>query len=410
MELLGRRKTIAIVNLPVAACWVLIYFAQDKTILLVARTVLGVSFGGILILVYTSIAEYQPPKIRALSINLIGNVGSQVGTTLGHVLSILMNWRLVALVGVIPSGLSVILPYFWQETPSWLASKGRFAESEEAFNSLHVSSDASDNELRLLIACERKKRSETSTNSNKDVLGRKIVTAVKQTYFWRILLFGAVICAYRVASGRVLFITLAITMLQDITGSKDILFHTLVVDGMTILGSVISCYFLRRFKIRGLFFVSGVLADLILVLLGLCLYTFPDKDVYLSWTKVCLLGLYFVITLAGPGPVLETLLSEIFPLEIKSFFIILIGLIAGILQFLSIKLVPNMLAVMGYHGIFFFNASVILVCLSYMWFYLPETKGRSLHEIEYYFKNNTFNYSNEFSKPEQFNVLLNKRS
>ncbi|CAH2239256.1 jg21891 [Pararge aegeria aegeria] len=245
-EFLGRRTAIAIVSLPVSVCWVLIYFAHDRILLLLTRIVLGVCFGGILVLVYISIAEYQPPQIRPLSITLIASVGSLVGTALGHILSILMNWRHVALIGVIPSGLSVILPLFWLESPPWLASKGRFEESEKAFNALRVQSDASDNELRLVLAYEKKKRCEISLSTEKVVFGKKIAVAVRQSYFWKIAMFSIVICVYRVASGRILFSTLAITILQDITGTTDILLFTLTVDGLTIMGAVFSCYFLCR--------------------------------------------------------------------------------------------------------------------------------------------------------------------
>ncbi|XP_023942479.2 facilitated trehalose transporter Tret1 [Bicyclus anynana] len=406
-ELLGRRKAISIVSLPATACWVIIYFTHDKTVLLLTRIVIGVCFGGILVLVYISIAEYRPPQIRPLSITLIACVGSIVGTAFGHVLSILMNWRHVALIGAIPFGLSFILPFFWMESPAWLASKGRFEESKASFNALHIQSEASDNELRLLLAYERKKRREMSMNAPKVLYGRKIWVAVRKTYFWKISLLSTVICIYRVASGRILFSTLAITMLQDITGTSDILFFTVVVDGLCILGSVLSGYFLSRFKIRGLLFISGVIANVLMVILAVCLYFLPNNDPCASWAKVAILSAYFVTCLAGPYPVLDTVLSEIFPVDIKSFFLSAMGLISGTLQFSSIKLVPAMLAVMGYHGIFCFNAAIIFLCLLYLWYNLPETKGRSLHEIEYYFKNNTFNYNKELFTSEQ-NELLNK--
>nr|XP_032515126.1 facilitated trehalose transporter Tret1-like [Danaus plexippus plexippus] len=405
-EYLGRRKAITLISLPVCLTWILVYLAHDKVTLIFTRIILGISFGGILWVVYISVGEYKSPDVRVLYLNLISSVGTLVGVTTGHLLCIILHWRQVALIAIIPTALSAFLPLFWVESPVWLATKGRFEECEEAFWKLHVFSDSSENELRLLISYERQKQSERRSNPSRHFFGKKFLLTMNTKYFWKISAIASIVCICRVASGRVLFSTLAITMLHDITGTSDIFLFTLVLDGFVIIGSLLSWYFLNKFKIRQLFFTSGMVANVCLVTFSLCLYFYPGSDYYLSWIKISLLALYFVIQAAGTYPVLEGLLAEIFPVDLKTYFVVIIGLLAGTSQFLSVKLTPYIISRIGYHGLFLLNGGIIFFCMAYLWFSLPETKGRSLHEIEYYFKNNTFNYNEEFESTEKSSKLL----
>lgn len=69
-----------------------------------------------------SIAEYMSPNMRGVCLSYIVSGGPAFGMTIAHVLSTVMHWRNVALLGVIPTGISAIVPCFWIESPIWLAS------------------------------------------------------------------------------------------------------------------------------------------------------------------------------------------------------------------------------------------------------------------------------------------------
>ncbi|XP_038214565.1 facilitated trehalose transporter Tret1-like [Zerene cesonia] len=406
-EILGRRKALILLNIPVLCCWIMVYLAQNIATLLFSRIIMGMSYGGVLMLTYICVGEYASPNIRSLCLNLIGCVGSLIGSTLGHILSILVPWREVALLGVIPTCLAIVIPCFWVESPFWLASKGRFDECKEAFEALHISTDTTKKELSLLIANERRNQTKYSSNTHVlKIIVTKISIAIKQKYFWKISILNSVINIYRIAGGRILFTTLALTILKDITGDSSILMHTILVDGFCILGALISCVLVRKFKMRSLLFSSGLLANIILLVLATVLYCRPphQDDIYV-WIKVSLLALYFIIMLAGPYAVLETLLVEINPLDIKAFFIFFFGAVIGVAQFLAVKLMSNMVNSIGYHGIFFLNAAIIFMCMTYIWYYLPETKGKSLEEIQAHFKNERL-LEGVNENCEQCNVLL----
>ncbi|XP_045534567.1 probable polyol transporter 3 [Papilio machaon] len=390
-EKIGRRHTIAILTVPVLISYIMVYFGKEKTTFFISRIIVGVSYGGVLLLITVAMAEYTNPNNRAICVNYISSIGPSIGTMLGHVLSTLLHWRTVALIGLIPTGLSAILPLFWIESPSWLATRGRFEECKEAFISIRGTSQEAEAELQLLIDTERKSQSEVrASGKNFSKTMALLRKALKQKYFWKIYSLAIIINIYRIAAGKLLFSTLAITMLQEITGTSNILLSTVIVDGFIILGNILSFFALSKMKMRPLMFSLGLVANTMLLILSACLYFIPKTNAYYSWINVCLLAFYFILAYTGPYAVIDIIISEIFPLDLKLFFMLFASFLIASLSFLSIYIAPIMFATIGYSGVFFLNATISFICLLYLWFYLPETKGRTLQEIELFFKKGKF--------------------
>ncbi|XP_038214567.1 sugar transporter ERD6-like 15 [Zerene cesonia] len=186
-EIYGRKKAVCIGTIPLILSWVLTYFSTHNTTLYISRFFAGISFGCTLFLNYINIGEYVSPNIRLMTTNMLLCAASLTGTMIGQVLSIVMEWRNVALIGIIPSILSAIIPFFWVESPMWLASQGRFEECEVAFNSLRTPSKAAEEELKLLLSTENRKNKKYKKKTFVPVALKKIRDALNQRYFWKFL-------------------------------------------------------------------------------------------------------------------------------------------------------------------------------------------------------------------------------
>lgn len=81
------------------------------------------------------------------------------------------------------------------------------------------------------------------------------------------------------------------------------------------------------------------------------------------------------------------MIGEVYPASVKDVLSGLTTCFAYIFSFATVKIYPDMVSILGEHGVFFFYA--ILSCLGtlFVTIYLPETKGKSLLEIEQVFNN-----------------------
>ncbi|XP_052746255.1 uncharacterized protein LOC112048808 [Bicyclus anynana] len=401
---IGRRWSFMVFSMPSILNYVVLYFARDAVTLMLSRTLAGIALGSILALKLCVTSEYAGPKTRAMFLNMISTLSPSIGNSIAHALGIILHWRTVALIGILPAIIGLILPYFWVESPHWLASKGRFEECETSFRTLHKQSPNTEAELQLLLNVEKTKLKKAIETNSEHTL-KKLSIACKKKYFWDLMVLSVFISAFLASAGKLAYSTLAVTIIKGVTGSNDILIYTIIVDLSVTLGAVTSCYLIRKVSMRSMLFTTGLIGIFILISLSACLY-YKTDSVYLEWAIICLLSVYFFILKSGPYPILEALLGEIFPIELKVHCFFFSGSILMIAMTVTIVLLPIMVSFMGYYGMFLANSGIMIVSLGYIWLRLPETKGRTLQEIEIYFKTNNFHDVDDIVNNEQIKGLI----
>ncbi|CAH2217625.1 jg12729, partial [Pararge aegeria aegeria] len=401
---LGRRWPFILFSIPLMMNWILLYYATELHHFVLSRIIGGISVGALVTLNIFVTSEYTSPKTRAFYLNMVTTLAPALGTSLGHGIGIFLHWRTSAIIGIFPCALGILLPYFWEESPHWLASKGRFEECRESFGRLHTRTPNSDRELKLLVEMEKSKLDLLSKTNSVSTL-KRLSRVLKRKYFWDVFVLSIFIHAYLAAAGKLVFSILATVILEEITGTPDVLLYTLFVDGFIVIGSFMSCLLIRKTSMRTLLFSTGFTANAILILFTLCFY-FRNGQSYSNWINVGLLALYFITINAGPYPLLEAIYSEMFPLELKVYIFTLSAVVLITALTLSIILLPFIVSCVGYHGLFLMNAAIMSVSLVYIWWRLPETKGKTLQEVEVYFKTNNFNVEEVLTCNEQTKALI----
>lgn len=399
---IGRRWSFMLFSLPVVINWIILYFAKDMVTFMLSRTFGGIGLGALFTLKICTTSEYTSPKARAFFLNLVTTAAPALGTAASHCLGIFLSWRTVALIAIVPATCGVIIPYFWVESPQWLASKGKYEECEQAFWKLRGKNKVTEVELKLLLKMETAK----AENKNNSVSSwKKLYFASKKRYFWDLMLVMLFINAYLAAAGKISYNSLATVILEDITGSANVLYFTLVVDGFITVGSCLSCVLIKKMTMRTMLFTTGIVANILLLALSICLY-FKNNGIYFQWINIILLSFYFLTVKCGPYPVLEALLGEIFPLEIKLNCFFLSGFVMVVASSLSIMLMSSIVESVGYSGLFILNLVIMSASLWYIWIKLPETKGRTLQEIEIYVKTKNFDNVQEVMNCDQMKALI----
>ena len=114
----------------------------------------------------------------------------------------------------------------------------------------------------------------------------------------------------------------------------------------------------------------------------------------INWMPLLSLVLYFVAYSAGFASVPFILMGELFPARYRALCSSIASSVNLLCAFIVVLTFPNMQTAMGTYGTFWFFMSCTLVSMLFVYFFLPETKGRTLHQIEDIFRTKTLLQTN----------------
>lgn len=161
------------------------------------------------------------------------------------------------------------------------------------------------------------------------------------------------------------FVVMALALSNIIAGSTSIL----VVD---------------KFGRKNLLIVSSIGVSVSLAALGLHFYLLSmnfDSE-KLTWLPIVSLLSFGIFSAYGLIPVPSALLGEMFPADLKNLASLFIALGNAMLSFLFTKTFQPFIDVAGETVLFWSYGLFLLAAVPYVWHLIPETKGKSLLEIQ----------------------------
>lgn len=368
---IGRRITVLITAVIFVIGVALAAFCPDFYTLLVARVVIGLAVGAASMVVPLYIGETAPPKIRGALVSL-----NQLAITTGILVSYLAdyglastkNWRLMFGLAAIPAVLLFVGMLTQRESPHWLIMKGREAEGRAVLSRLRDPKeiDAEVAEVRAVSSREKASAKELLTPSLRPLLSIGVLLAVFQQitgintviYYAPTLLQGAgfgdhAALLANVVNGAVnVGMTLVAIRLLDRVGRRVLLIAG--TSGMAV------GMFLTGFAFIGGSHLTGGLA--VMAIVGLLIYT----------------GSFAI----GLGPVFWLLIAEIYPLRVRGAAMSVATIANWLANFVVTISFLTLISAISTLGVFMLFGFLTLVALVYFARKVPETKGRSLQQIE----------------------------
>jgi sugar porter (SP) family MFS transporter len=203
---------------------------------------------------------------------------------------------------------------------------------------------------------------------------------------------------FRPALRLVLLIGITVAIVQQITGINSVFFYAPMIFEQTGIGTdaafsqailvgltnlvftILAILFIDRFgrKVLLLFGLSGIAISMFLLAYGFSM----DEASMNPW--LILIGIIgFVASFAiSIGPVMWVLFSEIFPNSVRGIAISFVGLINSAVSFLVQLVFPWELDTIGSSATFLIYGAFAVIGLVIIAILLPETKGKSLEELE----------------------------
>ncbi|CAG9796031.1 unnamed protein product [Diatraea saccharalis] len=383
LQKLGRRTTNQLSCLPTLGGWALLAAARGPATLLTSRALQGFGMGLQAASAPVSIAEYSAPKHRGAFLATIA-FSFATGMLVAHLFGTLLYWRQAGIACGAFYALSLILISLTPETPPYLASKGLYAECRKSFRWFRGYDYASEKELEVLLNSQKKQ--EIVKEMSKWVLYKSILR--KPEFYKPTLIMMFMFILFQI-SGMTVVPSYTVPMMNEVTAASiDSYTSMLMVDVVRFITAVLACIVVNKLNRRTVLFLGIIITVISLFLTALLLYLrdFGYLPHDYKWTPVIPTLTYIFGKTLGILPIPWAIAGEIFPLAYRSLGSGISGMFLSIMFFVVVKTAPNSFASIGVSGTFCLYGAFTGICGVFLYYLLPETKGKTLYEIECYFK------------------------
>lgn len=360
--------------------------SADYTLLILARMMGGMGVGVASIVAPLYISEIAPAAIRGrlvtfyqlaitagILVAYLTNAGllnlsltyhqQSLGKLLDYIL-IKEVWRAMLGLGVIPSLLFLIGLCFVPESPRWLIYQGREQEGINILTRINGSADAATDAVLL------QKKPEKESGSYKELFAKERR---------RPLLIGLLLPLFSQFSGINAIIYYGPRILNDAgINISNALLGQIVFGLANFLFTLIAVWKVDQMGRRPLYIIGSIGATISLFFTGWCFYSGATNSIALVISIILFLACFaFSI-----GPLKFVIASEIFPTRIRGRAMGLSIMVMWIADTIVGQLTPLLLGSAGAAVTFWFFASCCLVSFIVVYKMVPETKGKSLEEVQ----------------------------
>jgi SP family arabinose:H+ symporter-like MFS transporter len=367
----GRKRSLIFAAILFALSSVGAALANTVDIFSIARLLGGLAIGLASVLTPVYIAEISPSRNRGTLVSL-----NQLAIVVGILAAYLINWQLAKLgdsswrwmlaVAALPSVAFFIGLLLIPESPRWLIGQGRGEEGEKTLARIYGAQSA----RTLVLAVQQAAAGEAGSWSEvfAPEMRKRLLVGVTLAIFCQItgintvLYYGSIIVSEHFP-GQSTGVALAANV---IIGLANLVF------------TIIAMIYLDRWGRRAILMIASGGMGLALTALVVALQV-PGVPVALVLGGILIYVAFFALGM-GPGPWL--IISEIFPTKVRgraasiATSCLWSGTLVVTFTFLSL------VKALGLGGTFAIYGGLSFLCLFYVWKSIPETKGKTLEQIQ----------------------------
>jgi sugar porter (SP) family MFS transporter len=362
---IGRKPTIIFAAATFIAGILLAIFAPTIWTLIAGRFVIGLGVGATSDTVPLYIGEVAPPEARGrlVSMNqLMITTGILVAYLIDYALSSTGSWQAMLAIGIVPATLLGIGMMFMFESPRWLLTRNRRDEATQVLRKIGQE-DLLQTELADASPAQPLKRD-----------WRQLLAPNLR----RVMLIGIGLAVLQQVTGINTVIYYAPTILKQAgLGSMNSILASVPVGVINVVVTVISIMIIDKVGRKPLLVAS--LSGMVVTIAGLALSFGLSAP---SWTKVVCLVAYVGSFAIGMGPVFWLLIAEIYPLRARGEAMSVATSANWMANFGVALAFPLLISSIGIAAVFWIFAGMGIVAIAFCLTEVPETKGRSLEEIE----------------------------
>jgi len=368
---LGRRRLLIVTAIVFGLGAVAAALAPGTASLIGARVVAGAAIGIASFVAPLYISEIAPVAIRGKLVSI-----NQVALTSGIVISYCIDyafagsqaWRWMFAMAVIPAAAFGIGLLFIPNSPRWLAGCGHLDEARTVLNRIRAPEQVEGelNQIQQSVGQQKGNWSELLS----PFLRPAMIVGV-----------GLAIAQQITGINTVIYYAPTIFKFAGLSSASVAILASVGVGVVNVVFTLVAMQLIDRVGRRPLLLASLAGMALGLTVLGLA-FSLPQLSGSLGWIAVASLMVYVGSFAVGLGPVFWLILSEIYPLRIRGRAMS-VGTVANWSANLVVALsFLTLTQVLGKAFTFWLYGVVTIGAWLFAFFLVPETKGKTLEEIE----------------------------
>ena len=384
-DMYGRRHNIIILSIIFFVAALGCSLAPNFEIMLVTRFTLGLAVGGASVTVPTYLAEVAPSNKRGRMVTqneLMIVTGQFLAFIFNAIIAIALAgnphvWRYMLAVCAVPAVVLFFGMLRLPESPRWLVSKGKISVALGVLKKIrqteaHAISELND--IQDTIAVQ---------SSQKPVTFQELNTP----WVRRIIFIGIGIACFTQMTGVNSIMYYGTQVLKESGFSMEAALIANTLNGLaSVTGTCTGIWLLTKIRRRTMLLTGfcGTTTALLLISVSSLLI---GNEPFFPFVILALMVIFLLSMQGCIGPILWLSLSEIIPLRFRGFGMGVCVLFVWLTNFIIGLVFPVLLTSFGLSGTFCIFVVIGLVALIFTKLFVPETKGKTLEQIEAGFRN-----------------------
>lgn len=376
-DVLGRRKLLIATAIIFAAGAIGCAEAHSVWVLVMSRIVVGIGIGLSSGTVPVYISEVSPAESRGWTVSLF-QLAITVGILLAYVVDYAFaraqGWRWMFGLAVVPAAIFALGMLYLPESPRWLARQGQRDEARRVLSRIRGTSDVDDEmraiESSLQHAHEHGRLSDLFTSSVRPALVVGIGLAILQQV---------------TGINTVIYYAPIIMQSAGIPSASGAILATAGIGAVNVLMTVVSMWLIDRIGRRPLLLIGIAGMAVTLGVLGFA-FQGTARSSASTWLAVISVMAYVASFAISLGPIFWLLIAEIYPLRIRTSAEGLSATFNWGSNLLVSLTFLTLLQILGASHTFWLYGLLAVCAWIFSYFLVPETKGRTLEEIEEFWR------------------------
>jgi SP family galactose:H+ symporter-like MFS transporter len=377
---LGRRATIVVAAGLFIVGALIEALAPDAYVLVVGRLLVGFGVGVASVAAPLYAAELAPSRLRGRMVTLY-QLAITIGIFIAYLADYLLTqgnqWRVMLGVSAVPGVLLILAIVPLPDSPRWYVKRGRHDQAKAALEKVEPGVDVGT-ELHQMEDLNEKEARGSWREVFAPAWRRPLVIGVLLAVFQQFTGINAIIYYADKVFAAAGFATPASQSLATLWA----------IGAVNVVATFVAVAWVDRFGRRPLLLVGSVGMGASLVLVGIMFERMPKSVGHTSGTTttgvITLIGLVvFIASFAfSLGPVVWTIINEIFPSHIRARAVAVATAANWFAAWLVAQFFLSLVDLITEAGTFWLFAGFCAVTFVFVRWFVPETKNRSLEELE----------------------------